>query len=173
MRYPIHNSTSRQLYALILGNFLLNGTQLSETKKTKTNQRLLHHLIAERLKWSQWASRLSPPDYYPKVQPTAARQLARDAFQLIAIGKDPQSEKVEKRQAARLRDLASFEQAARDWHKHATATHEWTAGYSHRVLRMIKLHAFPRLGKLPIELITTADVLDSSGVPNRFAPNSA
>ncbi len=77
---------------------------------------------------------------YPKVQPTTARQLARDAFQLIAIGKDPQSEKVEKRQAARLRDLASFEQIARDWHKHATATHEWTAGYSHRVLRMMELH---------------------------------
>lgn len=98
---------------------------------------------------------------YPKVQPTTARQLARDAFQLIAVGKDPKSEKLEKREAARLRDLASFEQVARDWHKHATATHEWTAGYSHRVLRMMELHAFPRLGKLPIGLITTTDVLDT------------
>ncbi|CAK7047295.1 MAG: Prophage integrase IntA [Kerstersia gyiorum] len=98
---------------------------------------------------------------YPKVQPATARQLTRDAFQLIAIGKDPKSEKLEKRQAARLRDLASFEQVARDWHKHATATHEWTAGYSHRVLRMMELHAFPRLGKLPIGLITTTDVLDT------------
>ncbi|MCR4158007.1 tyrosine-type recombinase/integrase [Kerstersia gyiorum] len=98
---------------------------------------------------------------YPKVQPATARQLTRDAFQLLAIGKDPKSEKLEKRQAARLRDLASFEQVARDWHKHATATHEWTAGYSHRVLRMMELHAFPRLGKLPIGLITTTDVLDT------------
>src|SRR3546814_19349101 len=70
---------------------------------------------------------------YPKVQPATARQLARHAFQLIAVGKDPRSEKLEKREAARLRDLASFEQIAPDWHTPATATHEWNAGYGHSI----------------------------------------
>lgn len=99
----------------------------------------------------------------------SAIELAASAHKLISAGENPRLYKLEKKQATRKRDLATFETVARTWHAHATGVHEWSSDYSHKVLRMLELHVFPRLGKssiahLPVnEVHSTLHAISISG----------
>ena len=98
---------------------------------------------------------------WPAVTLLTARQLASDARQLVAAGKDPKHVRIERQEQARRRDLSTFEIIGRAWHTHATGVENWCEAYSYKLLRMLEMHAFPRLGKLPIGLITLPQVLDT------------
>lgn len=97
---------------------------------------------------------------FPKVVLATARQRAREEHQLLAAGKDPLEDKIEKRLKARQRDLSTFENVAREWLKHESHRAEWSASYKAKIQRMLELHAFPDLGRyslaaLRLENITT------------------
>ena len=96
---------------------------------------------------------------FPQVSLSAARTLANDKRLLLASDKDPHIEKLERRKDLQKRAYDNFEKVARAWHKHAAGVHEWSASYSEKILRRIELHALPKLGKMPLNLITQADVL--------------
>jgi hypothetical protein len=89
-----------------------------------------------------------------------ARQRAREEHQLLAAGKDPLEDKIEKRLKARQRDLSTFENVTREWLKHESHRAEWSASYKAKIQRMLELHASPDLGRyslaaLRLENITT------------------
>lgn len=98
---------------------------------------------------------------WPKVTLLTARKVAAENRQLLAAGKDPKAERIERQEQARVRSLANFEAVARAWHAHASGLEEWGEQYSFKILRMLELHAFPKLGKLPIGLITLPVMLDT------------
>lgn len=98
---------------------------------------------------------------FPKVTLQQARDENVKASLLIDAGKDPKARHVEERVAQLKASLDTFEKVARDWHRHATLTHEWSPSYSGKILRMLELHAFPALGKYPIALVHQSEVADA------------
>lgn len=97
---------------------------------------------------------------FPKVSLNQARKGNIDASLLIEGGKDPKARHVEQRVAQLKASLDTFEKVAREWHRHATITHEWSPSYSAKILRMLELHAFPALGKYPIALVHQSEIAD-------------
>lgn len=95
---------------------------------------------------------------FPKITLQKAREENIKASLLIEAGKDPKVRHVEERVAQLKASLDTFEKVAREWHRHATLTHEWSPSYSAKILRMLELHAFPALGKYPIALVHQSDV---------------
>lgn len=96
---------------------------------------------------------------YPELSLASARDMAAEKRKLLAHGKDPKVTRLEEKQEARRQTLNTFEKAAREWHKHATDLHEWSSSYSGKILRQLELHAFPKLGRHPIEALNQLDVL--------------
>ncbi|MDH2236514.1 integrase arm-type DNA-binding domain-containing protein, partial [Pigmentiphaga sp. GD03639] len=96
---------------------------------------------------------------YPEISLAGARDLAAEQRRHLAMGKDPRVRKHEERQEAVRQALATFEKVAREWHAHATELHEWSESYSQKILRQLELHAFPRLGRHPINTLSQMDVL--------------
>ncbi len=96
---------------------------------------------------------------YPEISLAAARELAAEQRRQLATGKDPRVRKLEERQEAVRQALATFEKVAREWHAHAADVHEWSESYSQKILRQLELHAFPRLGRHPINTLNQMDVL--------------
>jgi integrase len=91
-----------------------------------------------------------------------ARERARQARQLLLDGKDPIDVK---RDAVAILRIASakrvtFEECARDFLRHSPVTKEWTNDIHRRQwTRSLEQHAFPVLGKIPVDLIDSAVVL--------------
>ena len=98
---------------------------------------------------------------FPKVTLQQAQRENIQASLLIDVGKDPKVRRVEQRVAHLKASLDTFEKVAREWHRHATITHEWSPSYSHKILRMLELHAFPALGRYPISLVHQSEVADA------------
>ncbi|AYN22246.1 tyrosine-type recombinase/integrase [Alcaligenes aquatilis] len=97
---------------------------------------------------------------FPKVTLHQARDENIKASLLIECGKDPKVRHIEERVAQLKASLDTFEKVGREWHRHATLTHEWSPSYSAKILRMLELHAFPTLGKYPIALVHQSEVAD-------------
>lgn len=97
---------------------------------------------------------------FPKVTLHQARDENIKASLLIESGKDPKARHVEERVAQLKASLDTFDKVAREWHRHATMTHEWSPSYSAKILRMLELHALPALGKYPIALIHQSEIAD-------------
>ncbi|MBE7942081.1 MULTISPECIES: integrase arm-type DNA-binding domain-containing protein [Ramlibacter] len=108
---------------------------------------------------------------YPKVGLDEARYKAREAWSCIAKGGDPmqarkaaeQERQAHEKNAQRLKagqpPIGSFEEIARRWFE--VKRHQWMHSYSSKVIRRLELHAFPRLGHLPIGEITPKLVLEA------------
>ncbi|WP_415754515.1 tyrosine-type recombinase/integrase [Pseudomonas leptonychotis] len=100
---------------------------------------------------------------FPAVTLSQARQLAADQRKLLACGSDPlaardaakQAKREAERQAAARR--TTFEDLARDYlHAHGGSWSEkWRKGW----IRKLELYAFPTMGKLSAEIISTEHVL--------------
>lgn len=97
---------------------------------------------------------------FPKITLQQARNENTKASLLIESGKDPKARHIEERVAQLKASLDTFEKVSREWHRHATLTHEWSPSYSAKILRMLELHAFPTLGKYPIALVHQSEVAD-------------
>lgn len=97
---------------------------------------------------------------FPEVNLQAARDASSKISQMLDAGRDPRARKMQARVEARKLKLDKFEKIAREWHRHATIANEWGEDYTLRVLRMLELHVFPRLGKYPIALIHQSEVFE-------------
>ena len=100
---------------------------------------------------------------FPTVTPSQARQLAADQRKLLASGSDPlatrdaakEAKREAERQAAARR--TTFEDLAREYQQaHGSSWSEkWRKGW----LRKLELYAFPTMGKLSADIISTEHVL--------------
>ena len=97
---------------------------------------------------------------FPKITLQQARNENIKANLLLEAGKDPKSRHIDERVAQLKANLDTFEKVAREWHRHATMTHEWSPSYSRKILRMLELHAIPQLGRYPIALVHQSEIAD-------------
>jgi hypothetical protein len=87
----------------------------------------------------------------------AARAEATELRAVLSAGGDPKAHRERKRQAKALEDARSitFETAARNYHElHNAAWH--SAWYVKSWLRVLELHAFPKIGNLSVGAIDLA-----------------
>lgn len=96
---------------------------------------------------------------YPDTSLANARQQAAEKRQLLQNGKDPKLKRLEDKREAWRQKLNTFEKVARDWHKHAGIILEWSSSYSQKLLRQLEIHAFPKLGRHPIDTLDQMEVL--------------
>lgn len=97
---------------------------------------------------------------YPDVGLAQAREAALGMRQLVSAGKDPKDDKAKRRIAARKRSLDTFAKVARQWHRHAAVVCHGSEGHSHKRLRMLEIHAFPKIGRIPIGLLTPPVIIE-------------
>jgi hypothetical protein len=91
---------------------------------------------------------------YPGVTLSEARKKALKAKALVAEGTDPT---VQKRRDKNQRSDTSFEPVALEWwHKEKDL---WTKDHADRVKKTLENEAFPVIGSMPIEKITSQDCL--------------
>jgi integrase len=105
---------------------------------------------------------------YPDVSLADARKRRDDARRDVASSRDPS--KV--RTAERLAAITTFEGVAREWY----ATHEptWAPSHSAKVLLRLENDVFPWIGKLPIDAVTSAEILEClKRVASRGAADTA
>ena len=95
---------------------------------------------------------------YPDVSLAAARKLRETAREQLAAGQDPGTTRKQAKQAARVAAANSFEAVARAWWE------KWrtdrTEGTADGAIRSLEIHAFPRIGAMPITAIGPVDVLE-------------
>ena len=94
---------------------------------------------------------------YPEVSLTEARELREQAARDLRRGGDPAIDKRKREAAKEAKAGATFESIAIDWYESQKPT--WSPRYASIIDRSLKQDVFPRIGKLPIEDITTPLVL--------------
>jgi len=95
---------------------------------------------------------------YPDVGLAAARKLRDAARERLAAGEDPGAARKATRQAAKVAADNTFEATARAWWEKWRTNR--TEGTADGAIRSLELHAFPRIGAMPITAIGPVDVLD-------------
>jgi integrase len=95
---------------------------------------------------------------YPKVTLVEARSMREDAARQLRSGVDPSVDKRQRSAAHMARAGSTFETVANDWF--ASQERTWSKRYANIVRRSLDQDVFPKLGKLPIESITTPLVLE-------------
>lgn len=94
---------------------------------------------------------------YPDTALKDAREGRDSARKLLASGTDPGAAK-KAAKAARAATIANnFEALAREWHD--LKKRDWSAANARKLLRMLELHAFPRIGTRPISELRAPDIL--------------
>ena len=95
---------------------------------------------------------------YPDVSLAAARKLRDAARERLAADEDPGAARKATRQAAKMAADNTFEATARAWWEKWRANR--TEGTADGALRSLEIHAFPRIGAMPITGIGPVDVLE-------------
>lgn len=95
---------------------------------------------------------------YPDVSLASARKLRDAARERLAAGEDPSAARKATRQAAKVAADNTFEATARAWWEKWRTNH--TEGTANGALRSLEIHAFPRIGAMPIAAIGPVDVLE-------------
>jgi len=95
---------------------------------------------------------------YPEISLIKAREERDAARQLLREHQDPSVVRKQKKAAARLEAVSTFEKIAQKWH--ATQLPRWEKKHAGQVIGSLKLHVFPAIGKLPINAITPPMVLE-------------
>ncbi|MBB4618027.1 phage integrase central domain-containing protein [Sphingomonas abaci] len=95
---------------------------------------------------------------YPDVTLTEARELKANAARTLRSGVDPAVDKRQRSAAQSAKAASTFQVVALEWYDSQEAT--WSPRYASIVKRSLEQDVFPRLGKLPIEAITTPLVLE-------------
>ena len=94
---------------------------------------------------------------YPDVTLAEARDHREAAARQLRNGDDPAVQKRQRTAAHSARAGATFEAVALDWYASQEGT--WSPRYASIIKRSLENDVFPRLGKLPIDAITTPLVL--------------
>ena len=96
---------------------------------------------------------------YPIVTLAQAREKFKAARTLLDDGEDPSlsMSKQAKKLAAQLRAANNFEAMAREWWNLKKST--WVADHARRVMTSFESDVFPRIGKRPINEITTPEIV--------------
>lgn len=89
---------------------------------------------------------------YPTITLAQARQAREDAFEQLARGDDPRNP------TGLPKDQATFEHVAREWLASTGKRREWSQDYIEAIKRRLELHAFGRLGSMPIHGITARHI---------------
>lgn len=95
---------------------------------------------------------------YPDVSLQEARDLREAASRELRRGTDPAVDKRQKAAAQIARAGNSFEVIALEWHTSQMPT--WSTRHSALVLSTLQKDVFPKIGKLPIDAITTPLVIE-------------
>lgn len=95
---------------------------------------------------------------YPEATLVEARSMREDAARQLRSGVDPSVDKRQRSAAHMARAGSTFETVANDWF--ASQERTWSKRYANIVRRSLDQDVFPKLGKLPIESITTPLVLE-------------
>lgn len=95
---------------------------------------------------------------YPDVPLQEARDLREAASRELRRGTDPAVDKRQKAAAQIARAGNSFEVIALEWHASQMPT--WSTRHSALVLSTLQKDVFPKIGKLPIDAITTPLVIE-------------
>ena len=99
-----------------------------------------------------------PVGAYPALSLADARAVAQDNARATAQGRNPQDEKRQAKEDARKPAIPSFADAARAVHQLHLPT--WSnPKHAHEWLHSLETHAFPMLGRKPVDSITTADIM--------------
>lgn len=95
---------------------------------------------------------------YPEVTLVEARTLREAAARQLRNGTDPSEDKRQRSAAHLARAGATFETVANDWFASQQAM--WSERYGKIVRRSLDLDIFPKIGRLPIDGITTPQVIE-------------
>ena len=107
---------------------------------------------------------------YPATCLALARQKAEAARKLVAAGVNPSDERREKkaklaqrfvkerRAAAGLPEVGSFEDVARGWY--AARQSNWAPAYGSKIIRRLEVDVFPYIGKVAISEIRPLRILE-------------
>lgn len=96
---------------------------------------------------------------YPVVSLAAARKKAREEASKRANGVDPREARRIEEERLRVARLDNFELMARTWHAGAQNDHQWSAGYTVKVIRHLELHVFPWLGARTMASIAPTELV--------------
>jgi integrase len=95
---------------------------------------------------------------YPDVPLVEARDLRDAARRQLRAGTDPALDKRQRSAAQTARAGATFEATAQDWLASMEPT--WSARYASIVRRSMEQDVFPKIGKVPIDAVTTPMVIE-------------
>ena len=94
---------------------------------------------------------------FPDLSLAEARELSGEARGLLAKNIDPKQDKDEKAEKAAFADKLSLQLVAQEWLK--VKRSKVSNEHAEDIWRSLEIHIFPRLGKLPIHLITAPKVI--------------
>jgi len=95
---------------------------------------------------------------YPEITIQMAKDKKNDARQLLRDGKDPNTEKANKKRTARYNSNNTFSAVAKEWHD--LNKHKWTDKYIIKVWNRIERYALPAVGNKPISEVSGLEILD-------------
>ena len=96
---------------------------------------------------------------YPEVTLATARKRSRAEAEKRAHGVDPREARRVDQERERVARLNTFELMARTWHAQAQKDHQWSAGYTSKVIRHLELHIFPWIGSRPMGSILPTELV--------------
>ena len=96
---------------------------------------------------------------YPAVTLATARKKSRAEAEKRAHGVDPWDARRVEQERERVARLNTFELIARTWHAQAQKDHQWSAGYTSKVIRHLELHIFPWIGNRPMASILPTELI--------------
>ena len=96
---------------------------------------------------------------YPEITLATARQKSRAEAEKRAHGVDPRDARRVEQERERVARLNTFELIARTWHAQAQKDHQWSAGYTSKVMRHLEMHIFPWIGNRPVASILPTELV--------------
>ncbi len=141
-----------------------NATPLSKTYKLSDGERLTLVVKPNGSKLWQFRyefggkAKVLSIGRYPDVSLSKARELKTDAKKSLRKNIDPSTKKQQERKLASFNANNTFELLAREWHERKSI--RWSAKYAENTLRRLEIHAFPLIGKRPVEEILPMEILE-------------
>ncbi|EHQ29807.1 integrase family protein [Mucilaginibacter paludis DSM 18603] len=108
---------------------------------------------------------------FPNVSLKEARKICDEAKESIKAGIDPTILKTKAKQLAAFNSDQTFETVAREWHQHYYKT--WSEKHADYIIRRLELHAFPHIGRYPLNQLTPQIILTCLQRIEKNAPEIA
>ena len=103
---------------------------------------------------------------YPAVSLKKARLKCDECRELLADGIDPSSHRKQQEAAKAGLSENTFEAVAREWH--SKQKKKWSEGHAQKTMAWLDKNTFPWLGKRPIAVIETPELLEVLRKVGRF-----